>query len=204
MKTSMLILSLFFSAISNAQTAKEVFNSAEIPVTYLGIDFTRAKIMGEIAGNMEILKAFAAINNTVAHESKKYDIAAAIRKTNVVNNLSFVGPRNKAVDVSKIKTDQVSDFTHLAPADIDKLVKEYNFSGQKGIGLLFVVDGMSKLAGKASVYVTFIDMGAKKVLFTERMMGKVGGFGLRNYWAKPFEDILNQIEASKFKEWKGR
>lgn len=203
-KIPMLLLSLLISAISTAQTAKEIFNSADIPVTYLGIDFTRAKVIGKNTSDKEVMNAIASLNDIVAHDPKKYDIASAIQKTNVLNDLSFVGPRNKKVDAGMIRSNTPSDLTHLASTDIGALVKEYNFSGKKGIALLFVVDGMSNLAQMASVYVTFIDMGMKKVLFTERLMGKAGGFGQRNYWAKPFEDILNQIATSKYKEWKGR
>lgn len=102
------------------------------------------------------------------------------------------------------QSDNVSDFTHLTSFHIDKLVKEYNFNGIKGTGLHFVVDGMSKAEKAASVYVTYIDMDMKKVLLTAQLVGKAGGFGLRNFWAKPFEEILKQIEKSKYKEWKGR
>ena len=36
-------------------------------------------------------------------------------------------------------------------------------------------------------------MDSKQVYFSERMLGKPSGFGLRNYWANAIYDILKLI-----------
>jgi len=64
------------------------------------------------------------------------------------------------------------------------------------------MESMSKTSERASMYVTFIDMSNKKVLHTERMEEKVGGFGLRNYYAKSIYEALEDIQKSKYKQWK--
>jgi hypothetical protein len=70
---------------------------------------------------------------------------------------------------------------------------------------LFVVEGMSKGQKGETIWVTFIDMGAKKMLFTERMEGKTGMvFGFRNYWAAPINDVIKTIEKKKYKEWQAK
>jgi hypothetical protein len=70
---------------------------------------------------------------------------------------------------------------------------------------LFVVEGMSKGQKGETIWVTFIDMGAKKMLFTERMEGKTGmAFGFRNYWAAPINDVIKTIEKKKYKEWQAK
>jgi hypothetical protein len=69
---------------------------------------------------------------------------------------------------------------------------------------VFIVEGLNKPGAKGSMYVTFIDMATKKVLFSERMVGKAGGFGYKNYWAKSVFEVLEDIQKSKYKEWKNK
>jgi len=202
------IITLFLATLGHtamAQTLKEVLNSPGTPVTYLGIDFTQAKVIGETATNAKDIPGyFSGINNVVVNEPKKYDIAAALQKNNINNDISQAEARNKKTDVNQIKSSSVADYAHLKPADIEKLVKEYNFNGKKGLGLLLVMDGMSKIEKGATLYVTFMDMATKKVLLTERMTGKAQGFGFRNYYAAAVMDVLDQIKRVKYAAWKSR
>ena len=112
-----------------------------------------------------------------------------------------------AIDLTDDKTAALKKLLNdeNAAEDINKLVRGFDFAGKKGVGLLFVVDGMSKAKKGANIWVTFIDMGTKKVLMTERMEGKATmAFGFRNYWANPLRDVINDIEKKKFKEWKAK
>ena len=64
------------------------------------------------------------------------------------------------------------------------------------------MEGMNKIDGKASMYVTIMDMASKKVLFTKRMIGKVMGFGFRNYWASSIYQVLKQIDKKDYSNWR--
>lgn len=187
----------------SAQTVKNIFDG-QTPVTYLGIDFTLAKVLGETNTDPTDMRdrQFPAINNLVITQPNKYDIADALQRQEIANDLSLVNARNKSIPVQQIKSTNLNDFGHLNTGDIVQLVSSYNFSGKTGIGLLLVVDGMSKSEKTAIVYVTFINMASKRVLLTERIEGKAGGFGFRNYWAKPIEDIFKKIKKTKYLEWK--
>ena len=50
------------------------------------------------------------------------------------------------------------------------------------------------------IWVTFVDMKSKTVLFTTYQTNPPGGFGFRNYWAKPLYTTLKNME-SDFKKW---
>ncbi|WP_346320745.1 hypothetical protein [Chitinophaga sp. YIM B06452] len=187
---------------SSAQTAKNIFDAAT-PVTYLGVDFTLAKVIGESGSATDIRdRQFPAINNVVVAEPAKYDIAEALRRSAITSDLDQVNARNRTISVQQIKSEIPGDFMHLTASEIDKLVGTYDFSGKTGIGVLFVVEGMSKSEKAANIFVTFINMSNKRVLLTERVTGKAGGFGFRNYWAKPVEEVLKKIKNSKYNEWK--
>jgi hypothetical protein len=197
-----LLLGIIISQASSAQSVKNIFDT-EIPVVYLGIDFTQAKIIGESTEAAVIRdKEFPAINNLVITQPNKYDIAGALRRSSITNDLSEVMAHNQKIAVQQIKSTVPGDFMHLKTSDIDKLINSYEFKGKAGIGLLLVVDGMSRTEKAASIYVTFINMATKRVLLTERLEGKGGGFGFRNYWVKSIEELINKIERSKYAEWK--
>jgi hypothetical protein len=206
-KTPKLIfLSLLFW-ISNthssfAQTAKNIFD-AKTTVTYLGIDFTMAKFFGESADAIDLRdRQFPSINNIVITQPERYNIAEALRRSKITNDLNQVNAHNRAISFQQIKTLIPDDFMHLNTSDIDKLVSTYNFSGKTGIGVLFVVEGMSKLEKAANIFVTFINMTNKKVLLTERLKGNAGGFGISNYWARSIEEVIKKIKDPKYTEWK--
>lgn len=203
------IISMSFVLLSTAvysQTAKEIFASPEPPVTYLGIDFTQARLIGDAGAVATDLKDrhFPGINQVVINEPKKYDLTKAFKRTSITNDIAVTEAVNAKLDAEKIKSSNTADENRLNAAEIQKVVNNYNLDGKKGVGLVFIVEGLNKTGAKGSMYVTFIDMGSKKVLFTERMTGKAGGFGYKNYWAKSVYEVLEDIEKSKYKEWKSR
>ncbi|MEJ7587132.1 MAG: hypothetical protein WKI04_06190 [Ferruginibacter sp.] len=188
-----------------AQNLKDVFNSSETPVFYLGVDFTQARLIDASEDAADIRdRSFPAINQVVVNEPKKYDLAAAFHKSAIDHDLAIVAKRNAGINFIDIKSTNTADYDRLSEDDIKKIVRNYNFGGKKGVGLLFIMDGMSKSRKGAGVWVTFIDMGARKVLLTERMQGKPMGFGFRNYWAGALKDVIEDIEKTKYNEWKSK
>lgn len=187
-----------------AQTFQDVFKE-ETKLVWLGIDFTDVKVMGHTDTEVEDLAArqFVAINELVLAEPKKYDLPKSFHKATVESDLSLVKARNKGLDAAKLASANEADATRFTKSTIEKMVNGYDFGGKKGIGVIFFMESMSKKSERASMYVTFVDMSTKKVLHTERMEEKVGGFGLRNYYAKSIYEALQDIQKSKYKEWRG-
>jgi hypothetical protein len=195
---------IVFTQSSFAQTAKEVFNSSETPVFYLGIDFTQAKLIDDATANALDIRnrQFAGINDLVVTE-KKYDLTGAFHKSSIDHDLGLVAKRNEKVNAEEIKSTNTGDFHRLKETDINALVKGFDFGDKKGVGLLFVVEAMSKSAKAAATWVTLIDMKSKKILMTERIESKTGmAFGFRNYWATAIKNLLDIIENKKYDEWK--
>jgi hypothetical protein len=51
-------------------------------------------------------------------------------------------------------------------------------------------------------HIVVISMSTKEVLIHEVMKGRPGGIGLRNYWARSFCEVMNEIRDYRFREWK--
>jgi len=205
-----LFLSLLFCAltqVSVAQTLKDVFTSSETPLFYLGIDFTKAKLIDDAGANeMDIRdRQYTGINDVVVNESKKYDLEKAFHKSNVDHDLGMVAKRNEKANAEQIKSTNTGDFHRLKEEDIASLVKGFDYGGKTGIGLLFVMEAMSKSEKAASIWVTLVDMKSKKLLMTERIESKVSmAIGFRNYWASSIRNLIETIQKKKYNEWKSR
>jgi hypothetical protein len=201
--TGLTALLLILSFSLKAQTLKEFFNSSEVPLVFLGVDFTHAKVLNDVTANaMDIRdRQYAGINQVIVNEPKKYDFQKAFNKTNVINDVTQAVEKIAKVDAEKI-VESGADEIHLKPADVSAIVKSYNFSGKKGIGVMFIMETMNKTSAQASMYVALIELPSGKVLLTERFTEKAAGFGFRNYWAKTIWAALDDIKKSKYKEWK--
>lgn len=199
-----------FGTLSSAfsQTLNEFFNNSELHLTYLGIDFTKAKLINAPDANSFDIRnrLYGSINDLIVNEPKKYDIASAFHKSNVGNNLTAVKAANDKINAEEIVSSSSEDFYRLKESDIAAVVKALNIEKKPGIGLLFVMEGMKKMdkKGEASVWVVLVDMQSKKALMSERFESKASGIGFRNYWASTIKETLEDIEKKKYKEWKGK
>ncbi len=210
LKANWILLVLFFCSNMrslSAQTVKDIFTSSETSILYLGIDYTQARLINDASQTgIDVRdKYFPGINAVVINEPKKYDLQKAFNKSMINNNLSIVTKRNKTINAENIESFESADYSRLKEEDINKLVGGIDFENKKGIGLLFIVEGMKKVdkSATSSIWVTFVDMGAKKVLMTERMEGVTGGgFGFRNYWASTIFSVIEKIEKREYKDWK--
>jgi hypothetical protein len=200
---SMMLGISFF--VSNAQDTKKVFAS-DVPIVYLGIDFTPVKVINDVATTPTDIKNrhFEGINQVVIAETKKYDWQKALDKSNLSNDLSIVSARNEKVDETKISSTSTADESRLKADDIKKIISNYNFDGKKGVGLVLIMEALSKTSENGAMWVTFIDMNSKKVLLTERMVGKAQGFGFRNFYAYTVYKVIQDIKKNKLSEWRSK
>ena len=209
-KLNWLFAVLFLSASSLpafSQGLKEFFNNSEMPLVYLGIDFSKARIINVPDANSFDIRnrLYASINDVVVNEPKKYDISGALHKSNVSSDLSAVKAKIGKINAEEIVSSNTADFNRLSETDIAAVVKSLSIDKKSSIGLLFVMEGMKKVdkSGMASVWVVLVDMQTKKVLMTERFENKATGIGFRNYWASTIRETLKDMEG-KYKDWKAK
>lgn len=202
------LIFLFLSGSAAAQSLKDFFSSESTNAVWLGIDFTKNKVIDEPTANVSDIRdrQYAGLNDLIEGEAKKYDIRKAFHRINSVDDdLSIVNDRNPKTNGDDIRSSNTSDFHRLKEEDITSLVRGYDFKGKKGIGILMVSEAMGKTEKAIALWVAIIDMSSRKVLFTDRVEGKTAmGFGFRNYWAAGIKNALEEIEKKKYKEWKAK
>lgn len=209
-KLSWLVSIVLFCGISNSafsQTLKDVFSNSASPIFYLGIDFSKARLLDNGDPNDIKNRLYASINQLIVNEPKKYDLKGAFRKDNIDYDFAAVNKSNAQANINEIISTNSADFNRFKITDISAIVNNLDLSGKTGIGLLFVMESMRKIdkKGDAAIWVTLIDMKTKKVLMTERMVSKGKmAIGFRNYWAATIKNLLDDIQDEKYKEWQGK
>jgi hypothetical protein len=186
-------------------SAVDFFKSDAVPATYLGIEFTLAKLIHDAESNPAIIQSqqFNGINDLIVKEYKKFDVQEAYHRTSWTVDLKEVEARNLKADPNQLMSSNDADLHRLKKTDIDQLISHFNYGSNKGYGILLVVEGMDKTAKMATIWFTLIDMNTKKVLVTDLVEGKLGsGFGFRNYWSSAIKNAINAVKSKNYDLWK--
>ncbi len=193
-----------------SQTIKDFFSNGSTALTYLGIDYTKNKLINDPGGNASDIKGrlYNSMNEVVVNEmGKNYNITGAFSRSNFVGaDISAVTERNDKINMSDIISSNSGDFSRLTESDIAGCAKALDLKGKEGIGLVFIMEGMKKEEKKSygAVWVTLIDMKTKKVLMTERMEQEAAGFGFRNFWVSIIKKSIVEIDKKAYKSWKNK
>lgn len=209
-----IVLSLLMVAAGSLfaqNTAKDFFTSKTM--VWYGLNFTEAKMVGQFDQGMgagtatpEALKNkwMTGWNGLIMKEPQNFKLKEAFHKDEVFYD---IGPTEKMNQ--EMKTDDLmsyNTFTFKDPqAAVNNVVSKLS-GGEKteGLGVVFVVESFNKNMEEASVYVTIFDIKTKKVLITEKVVGKPMGVGLRNFWAGAIKAIIKDIDKDKYSDWKSK
>jgi len=198
-----LILLLLLAGFGTGAFAQKEKLQKNQPLTWLGLDFAHLHFIGSAAQwkdageiNNEKLSGtyFQAWNDLVQQEPDKYDLkkATGFQEITMAPDVAGIFRGNRSTNFF---TDDPTAFQHLSEADIQGIIKKYNFGGRTGTGLVFIVEGMDKGREAASIWVAFVDMGSKSLLAAKNYVSKAGGFGFRNYWAGAVYKTLKAMKG---------
>ena len=194
---------VFLAFVAKAQyNTSDIFNEDEI--IFFGLDFSRAKLVGTdgFSDPQDIQnRLFDAWNNLFISESDKYDLSEATGISNV--NISFkkVNERNQLPDAEKLVTND--DYSFGLDV-VEEVIASYREKDHEGIGLLFVIESFNKPQERGYMWVTFFDISSGKVLLSEKMSGKARGFGIRNYYAKTYFNVIKEIGKTTWEKWSNK
>ena len=198
------LLIVFYMAFSfqiNAQhNTSDIFKVNEI--TWYGLDFSNVRLIGAIGfKNPEKIKNyyFDAWNSLIINETNKYKLGKFFHKELVEQNLSIVTNRNKLPNLDELVIESEYSF---GTEKVKQIISEYDSGDKEGIGLVFIVESLNKYEEKAIIWVTFFDIETKQVLLTERLAGKAGGYGFRNFWAGAYYKVMKSAYKSIQTEYK--
>ena len=210
-KKSLTILGFVLVSVcstSKAQTVQDIFNPS-YPVTWLGIDYSHAKIIGSVSkfgGNTPVTKAelhdkyYGEWNQLILDEPTKFDIAKMISRKSIVKDISMVTALNAASSMDSVEVAT----TFYSQEQIQQYVSAYPIENKSGIGVIFITECMNKSYGGAYYHVVFFKMDTKEILLQQRVQGLVQGSGIRNYWSNTYFDVMEYIRDEQMPRWKKR
>ena len=202
-KLVLFVVTLFLAGQVSAQNSMaDVFNG-KAKVVFLGLDFTQAKYIGKIGftdANAIQNQHMVSWNSLIEAEPKKFSLQKQLKLKDdqYTSKVEDLIKYNKSANVADNITD---DEYSITEDQVKKSVAKYSLTEKDGIGVVYVVESLSKTAEKMTAWVTFIDLSTKKVLYTEKVEGKAGGFGFRNYWAGAVYKINENIGSKYYKQW---
>jgi len=211
MKKCLFFILCTVSALNaTSQTLQDLFGESDVTITYLGIDFSHVRLIGNFAefleagekNVMEIRNSyFPRWNRVVLDEREKYDLAGMLRKYDIYYDIDMISALNQQTPLDELESYNPVRYSE---ADIREFVSQYDLAGKEGIGIIFVAESLNKSSEEAFFHFVAINMKTKEVLFQRRLQGEPNGFGLRNYWINSVYRIINDIKNYYYNEWKYR
>ena len=211
MKKLLLMCLLLICIVSaKAQTVQDLFHPGEVKISWLGVDFSHVKLIGNFAEFFEAGDKstwqirdiyFPSWNRIILEESAKYDIRGMLRTYDIYYDIDMIMDLNARAPLEEMESYNTPKFTG---EDIESFVRDYNLEGKEGIGVLFIAECLNKSAMEAYFHFVAINMVTGEVLLHERLRGEPKGFGLRNYWANSMYRIIKDIQYYYYGSWKSK
>jgi hypothetical protein len=179
-------------------------------VYWLGMDFSKAKFMGDFVAEQELDPETAGqdlVNNQIHRwndlffkEQINYNLKEALKKNYLFADISYVKKINSAINPDSVFFESKSVYKWTNPDQIiEGLIAEYKSEEfTKGLGLCFIVEYFNKKAEEASIYTVFFDIETKKVIGYKKLKGVAKGIGIRNHWGGAIKSIINQLGSSAY------
>ena len=206
MKKSILLISVLL-ALSFTASSQKNYNTSDIftipGITWFGLDFSHVKMIGSegfVDPDAIVNKEFKAMNAVIMNEPDKYDLKKFFDKKTVEIDMSVVRARNKLPDPDELVLETMDEY-EFGRDKVEFIINEYAPAENEGIGLVFIMEKFNKPEVRGYMWVTFFDIASKKVLLTEKMDAKAGGFTWRNYWVKTCYNVMKEIGKKKYKSW---
>lgn len=209
MKKNLIIFTLLLSALeAQTQTLNEFFTRSDIKVTYLGIDFSHVKLIGNFsefldAGKRNVMEIrdvyFYKWNRVVLDEREKFDLPAMLRKHEVYYDIDMILEVNARTPLEDMESYNALRYSE---DDIRQFISNYDLGGKSGLAIVYIAESLNKSNDEAFFHFVILDMDSKQVVFQRRLRGEPNGFGLRNFWINSLYRIINDTRYYYFNEWK--
>ena len=109
---------------------------------------------------------------------------------------------DKAIERSE--TRSIDGILQLKPysipeAQLRELVQAYTDPSLQKTGAVFVMETLNKREQKATMWVVFFDISSGNTLSVRHYITSPAGFGFRNYWARPYYNVIRSLGKSSRK-----
>ena len=194
MKRTLLALAFFGLAATGVRAQESNPNM----LVWCGLDYSKVKMIGttDFAQPSQIFPGMLVAWNGLFMKEMLPELEKMT--SSVGTDLAATEAANEKAKADQIEREDGTraekvDPTHIKESDIADMVNSYKLKHDKGIGLVFVMDRLVKAQETGCLYVVFFDLSSRKVLRSERLCEKAGGFGFRNFWFRPIKEAVKKL-----------
>jgi hypothetical protein len=193
-----ILTAILFSAFAIAGTAHAEATVSSNALVWCGLDYSKVKMIGTLDFRQpsQIFPGALLEWNGLFMKEMLPKLEAMFPL--VESDLKAVEALNEKVTASQIEREDGTRAEKVNPTDITEtniadIVASYSLKHDKGIGLVFIMDRLVKAQETGCLYVVFFDISSRKVLHSERVVARAGGFGFRNYWFSPIKTAVEKL-----------
>lgn len=172
-----LLIFLLIPFICQAQYKRaDIFNE-KIPMTWLGIDFSRLRVDGYNYGNSQFKEVFFYDwNEMVRTKEKPVPVHKYLHRESVKISIDQTNRINSSI------TRNLRSGSSLERDSIIASLRNYDFKGLEGIGVILFAGEIIHKGEHFHGKVAFVDMKTGELLLLKKIKGNGKGFGMTNTW----------------------
>jgi hypothetical protein len=165
-------------------------------LVWFGIDYTLVKFIGTQDQFSDLPKIqsyyFRSWNELILAEKDKYDLNRAFSMATIHYNMENTILRSE----QRVMEGIVQHNTYTIDENQVKSVVSLNLDPSVNqVGAIFVMETLNKTEEVSTMWLAVFEISSGEILYMRRYSGAVGGFGFRNYYAKSFDNVIQNLRV---------
>lgn len=154
---------------------------------YYGIDMSASKLIGDVGtpATVFVSTVMPGMNYTVISQPEKFDFQKYFNISTVTEAIASTDKVNSTTDIDNFYSKEPGYNPQWDKSQLQKNISALPKVDKGNKGLVFVVESMNKITEKSAVWIVIFDNQTSEILFSQRYLKEVGGFGQKNYYLKP-------------------
>ena len=177
MKKFLMTLALVLAVgIAMAQTSMKEVRS----VTFYGVDFTKAKVVGAEYRATDMIRAFSNTNQAFMNEPNRFNVAKALKVAIERMQLTTVRERNLAIPYDALSTVEVAEA--LSEEQVAEVVAAYPEGS--GYGALILGEEINGATSQVRLRMVVFDRTSREIVYQRVADIEVEGTTPRELWTE--------------------
>jgi hypothetical protein len=200
MKHILLTYAILWTITASAQHTMKDFINNSCDIVWLGLDFSKSKMVGctwkpdPLLVKNEYIPAWNAITN----ESGRFDWKKAFQNDKVIIDYGPVTKGNALIDETKLMV--ALPYT-ITKAIVGETVKAIDMGDRtNGIGVVIVIEALDQPRAIGYGYIAFFDIGTRQLLHSQSVSGGAMGFNFQSFWSKSILGMRDVIASRVFRD----
>lgn len=180
----MILTSVLMASAAVAQTTMKDVRS----VTFFGIDFTVAKIVGAEYRPADVVRAYGQVNQLFLTQPSRYNVAKALKVSVERVQLALARERNLAIPYASLAAVEVAEA--LSPEQVAEVVAAYPEGS--GYGALILGEELNATNNQVRLRMVVFDRTSREIIYQRVAYVEAEAENLREMWTNGLYTFLKK------------